>query len=336
MTEGCQLLLRPRGLIILGQKMPQEAIQLLNDPIAKSTAIVAVTAIVTVGLVRLARSIIRKNVSDGDLRYRTAKFVGMFGYFVMFVVIVTELSGRITSLTVAIGAASAGIAFALQEVIVSFAGWLAVAFGAFFKVGDRVQLGGIRGDVIDIGFLRTTLMECGSWVNADLYNGRIVRVANSFVFKEPVFNYSGEFPFLWDEITIPVRYESDYAEARRILDEIAAAVVGDYTQSAKSRWQELVRSYRIEDARVDPQVTLIANDNWVKFTLRYVVDYRKRRSTKDALFTRILEAIENTEGRVRLASATLALVEAPTLGVRIHGAELNSRSSSNGDSAATG
>ena len=69
-------------------------------------------------------------------------------------------------------------------------------------------------------------MECGSWVNADSYNGRIVRVANSFVFKEPVFNYSGEFPFLWDEITIPVRYESDYAEARRILDEIAAAVVG--------------------------------------------------------------------------------------------------------------
>lgn len=309
--------------------MLQEATQLLNNPIARSAAIVAVTAIVIIGVVRLTRSIIRKNVSDGDLRYRAGKFVGIVGYFVLFVVIVTELSGRFTSLTVAIGAASAGIAFALQEVIVSFAGWLAVAFGAFYKVGDRVQLGGIRGDVIDIGFLRTTLMECGSWVNADLYNGRIVRVANSFVFKEPVFNYSGEFPFLWDEITIPVRYESDYAEARRMLDEIAAAVVGDYAQAAKARWQELVRSYRIEDARVDHQVTLIATDNWVEFTLRYVVDYRKRRSTKDALFTRILDAIEKTKGRVRLASATLALVEAPTLGVRLHGADPNSESRSN-------
>ena len=309
--------------------MLQEALRLLSKPFAKSAAIVAVTAIVIIGVVRLARSIIRKNVSDGDLRYRAAKFVGMVGYFVMFVVIVTELSGRFTSLTVAIGAASAGIAFALQEVIVSFAGWLAVAFGAFYKVGDRVQLGGIRGDVIDIGFLRTTLMECGSWVNGDLYNGRIVRVANSFVFKEPVFNYSGEFPFLWDEITLPVRYESDYAEARRILDNIAAVVVGDYTQSAKARWQELVRSYRIEDARVEPQVTLIANDNWVEFTLRYVVDYRKRRSTKDALFTSILEAVQNTKGRVRLASATVALVEAPALDIRLHGVDPNSASRSN-------
>jgi len=78
----------------------------------------------------------------------------------------------------------------------------------------RIQLEGIRGDVIDIGILRTTLMECGDWVKGDNYNGRIVRIANSFVFKEPVFNYSGDFPFLWDKIMIPIKYGSDYREAR--------------------------------------------------------------------------------------------------------------------------
>jgi small-conductance mechanosensitive channel len=80
-------------------------------------------------------------------------------------------------------------------VIASVAGWMAVSFGGFYKVGDRVELGGIKGDVIDIGILRTTIMQIGEWVSSDQYNGRIVRVANSFVFKEPVFNYSAEFPF---------------------------------------------------------------------------------------------------------------------------------------------
>ena len=72
--------------------------------------------------------------------------------------------------------------------------------------------------MIDIGMLRTTMMEIGEWVNADLYNGRIVRVANSFVFKAPVFNYSGDFPFLWDEVTVPVKYGGDYRLAREIFE----------------------------------------------------------------------------------------------------------------------
>lgn len=67
-----------------------------------------------------------------------------------------------------------------------------------------MQLGGIKGDVVDISILRTTLMEVGEWVKGDLYSGRTVRIANSFVFKEPVFNYSGDFPFLWDEVIVPV------------------------------------------------------------------------------------------------------------------------------------
>jgi small-conductance mechanosensitive channel len=77
-------------------------------------------------------------------------------------------------------------------VIISVAGWTAVSFGGFYKVGDRIQLGGIKGDVIDIGVLRTTIMQIGEWVDGDQYNGRIVRIANSIVFKEPVFNYSRE------------------------------------------------------------------------------------------------------------------------------------------------
>jgi small-conductance mechanosensitive channel len=74
-----------------------------------------------------------------------------------------------------------------------------------------------RHDLVDIGILRTTMMQMGDWVNGDLYNGKIVHVANSSVFKDPIYNYSGEFPFLWYEVTIPIRTESDHEYARRIF-----------------------------------------------------------------------------------------------------------------------
>jgi small-conductance mechanosensitive channel len=206
----------------------------------------------------------------------------------------------------------------LQEVIASVAGWIALSFGQFYTVGDRVQLGGIKGDVIDIGVLRTTLMEIGEWVNGDQYNGRIVRVANSFVFKESVYNYSADFPFVWDEITVPVKYGSDHILARKIIKEAANETVSEYTVFAQQTWQKMLRKYAFEEASVEPMVMLIANDNWMEFTLRYVVDFKKRRGTKDLLFTRILDGVAASNGRVSMASATFQLVEAPTLDVRLH------------------
>ena len=95
------------------------------------------------------------------------------------------------------------------------------------------MLGGIKGDVIDVRVLRTTIMEIGGWVDGDLYDGRMVRIANSFVFKEPVYNYSSDFPFLWDEIKVPIQYGSDYALAREILCDAAIEVVGDYSKKAE-------------------------------------------------------------------------------------------------------
>ncbi len=294
--------------------------ELLAHPAFRAVATVIVAAIVVGVIVRAMQRVVRARVVDNEMRYRASKLVAGVGYLVVLVVVVTEAAGRFSGFAVALGAASAGIAFALQEVIASFAGWLAVALGGFYRVGDRVQLGGIKGDVIDIGFIRTTIMETGGWVNGDLYNGRIVRVANSFVFKEPVFNYSGEFPFLWDEIVVPIKYGSDYAAARKILADAATKAVGDSLEPAKQRWAELVKSYRIENARIEPLVTMVANDNWVEFTLRYVVDHRARRLTKDILFTHILTAVESSDGRVGMASMTVHLVEAPGLQVTLSGA----------------
>jgi small-conductance mechanosensitive channel len=287
------------------------------DPTVGKIVIVIAGFIAIRVLALVVQRVLLGRVENNDTRYRLRKLVNFVGTLIAITLVTIVFSNKLGSLTVAFGVAGAGIAFALQEVIASVAGWVAVSFGNFYSVGDRVQLGGISGDVIDIGVLRTTLMETGQWVKADLYNGRIVRIANSFVFKEPVFNYSGDFPFLWDEITVPVKYGSDYKLAREILQKIADDAVVGLIPEAKKTWRGMVNKYRIEDARIEPMVTLIANDNWLEFTIRYVTDFKRRRSTKDALFTRIMEKFDSTDGKVTWASATFQLVEAPVLNVRM-------------------
>lgn len=278
---------------------------------------VFIVAAVILVVVRIIQGFLRSRIKETDTRYRMRKFVSFFGYLLIILYTLSAFSDKLGSFAVVLGVVGAGIAFALQEVIMSVAGWISISLGQVFKTGDRILMGGIRGDVIDVGVLRTTLMELGGWVEGDQYNGRIVRVSNSLVFKEPVYNYSADFPFLWDEITLPIRYGSDLAEARSLLERVAAEVVGDYVPIAAGFWEEMLSKYYIEKASVHPAVTITADENWVTYTLRYVVDMKKRRVTKDRIYSRALEEIALSGGRVSLAATSLELSTAPYLDVRV-------------------
>jgi small-conductance mechanosensitive channel len=291
----------------------------LADPTVGKWIGAAITLLVIIFISWLARRAVAERVVDATMRYRIRKTIAMVGYVLAIVAVAAVFSERLGGLTVAFGVAGAGIAFALQEIIASAAGWLAISAGHFYSPGDRVQLGGIKGDVIDIGILRTTLMEVGQWVDSDLYNGRIVRVANSFIFKEPVFNYSADFPFLWDEIRVSVRYGSDWHAARAMLADVANEICGDYAQHSREAWRRAVRKYALEEAPVAPMVTLATDDAGLRFTVRYIVDYRHRRTVKDRLFTRILEEVDKSGNRIRLASPTLEIVNMPAFDVAIDG-----------------
>jgi len=277
----------------------------LFDPTIGSLISAALGIIAVIVVVRILQRVLSKYIQDSSTRYRARKAATFFGYLLAFLVIATVYSDRLGGFTVAFGVAGAGIAFALQEVIASIAGWFTIAFSRFYKTGDRIQLGGIKGDVLDIGILRTTLMEIGDWVNGDLYNGKVVRLANSFVFKEPVYNYSGDFPFLWDEVVIPIKYGSDINIAKELISKVAQEVLGDYASKARVAWDGLVKRYSIENAQVEPLITMQADENWVSFTLRYVVEFKQRRTTKDKLFTRILSDIAKSSDKVQVASTSM-------------------------------
>lgn len=290
----------------------QEVIdKILYDPVISKLVTIFIGIAIIWGVIKIISRSLFTKIKNNQARYRTRKFISFIGYLLVVVLITTVYSEKLGGLTVALGVAGAGIAFALQEVITSVAGWMAIIFGNFYKTGDRVQLGGIKGDVIDIGVLRTTIMETGEWVNGDLYNGRIVLVANSFVFKEPVFNYSGDFSFLWDEIVIHVQYGSDINRVKEILLHAALEIVTEFKNDAQQEWSEMTRKYMIEKARTEPMVSMTADESGLHFTLRYTVDFKQRRGTKDKLFTKIISDISATNGAIKLPQSTLEITKFP-------------------------
>lgn len=161
---------------------------LFYNPTIRKLIITFIGTILILGLLKIIKRALSDHIKTENW-YMTNKVINFTGYILVLFLVGVVFSDKLGGITITLGVAGAGIAFALREVITSFAGWLGILFGGFYNTGDRVQLGGIKGDVIDIGVLRTTVMEIGEWVDADLYNGRTVRIANSFVFSEPVFNY---------------------------------------------------------------------------------------------------------------------------------------------------
>jgi small-conductance mechanosensitive channel len=255
---------------------------------------------------RLLETILPRHFQQADARYHVRKFVVFVGYIVAALFLVILFEDRLGQLSLALGVAGAAVVVALQDVIASLAGWLAIGFSKLYKVGDRIQIGETKGDVIDISFLRTTLLETGNWVSKDLYNGRIARIPNSLILKGPVFNYTHGFRFVWDEIKVPLTAQSDHRFAREMLLRVAEETVAHFLIEAGSAWKQITDNFRITNPRLEPIVALVVNGGCLEFTVSYIVDYTERTVMKDRLFTKIAEEITNSDGRLHWASSSAA------------------------------
>ena len=267
-------------------------------------------------IITWARKVLKRQLPDNSLRYKSQKAVEIIGYFFVVLITVTYFTGSIKDFGLAIGLLTAGITITLQELILSIAGSFYIFFVRVYKPGDRIEINGIKGDVIDIDSVYTSMMEIGEWISSDNYSGRIVKLSNAFVFKGPVYNYSRDFPFVWDEFNLPIRYGSDIELAKNIVISVAQEHLAEYVKDSISDWKDVVKKYYIEDAQVDPTLAITMTDNWVQFNLRYIVDYKKRRHTKHLLNEEIGKRIQQTKGKVNLASSTFEIVKIPTVNIK--------------------
>jgi len=234
-------------------------------------------------------------------RYKVRKFLIFAGYTSILFFLALLFEDHLGRLSFAIGVIGAGVAVALQDMLASLAGAFTIGFSRLYIVGDRVQIGDTRGDVIDIGLLRTTLMETGNWVRKDLYNGRVVRIPNSAVMKGAVFNYSQGFQFIWDEIKIVLTNASDCELAREMLLRVAREAIGNYLFEAQAAWKTMTDYYQTENPPLEPVVTLAVNGGTFEFTVSYIVDYSKRTAMQDHLFSKIVQEVANSDGSLQWA-----------------------------------
>lgn len=264
------------------------------------------------------RKLLKRRISDVAIRYKAQKGVEVAGYVLIGLLVLLSFTvENLEDYTIIIGLFTAGITFTLQELILSIAGSFYIFFVRVYKPGDRIEINGIKGDVIDIDSIYTTLMEIGEWVSSDNYSGRIVKISNAFVFKGPIKNYSMDFPFVWDELNILITYGSDVEMAKKIILESASELLSEYTETSLAKWKEMVARYYIEDATLKPSLAATLTDNWIQINLRYITDYKLRRGTKHRLFNHIENSISETTGKVTLASATLQLLQIPELEVNL-------------------
>ena len=291
--------------------------QLLQDyPFVKSIIKYVIIVIFVLLCIQFIRKFLKRNIANASVRYKSQKGVELLGYFILGFITILYFTGSIKDFTVTLGLLSAGLAFTLQELILSIAGSVYIFIVKVYEPGDRIEINGIKGDVIDVDSIYTTMMEIGQWVQSDNYTGRIVKLSNAFVFKGPVYNYSKDFPFIWDEFNLPIRYGSDIELAKSIIISAATTTLAEYTKASKDKWTEVVSKYYVEDAMVEPTLATTLTDNWIQFNLRYIVDYKKRRVTKHLLNDLIRKDIEATNGKVVLASATVELIKIPEIEIK--------------------
>lgn len=283
-------------------------VELLVDNESAAGRAVTSAAVVAFGFVLASflPSVVTRRFEDATSRYYARKLI-RFGIGVVVLVVLAVIwrafAGRFG---VVLGVGAAGLAFAMQEVVGAIAGWFNILSGSIFRVGDRIQMGGVRGDVIDITPLRTKIMEMGtanedgSWVAGRQYTGRIVAVSNKMTFTEPVFNYSTVFGFIWEELTVPVPYDSDWHRAEQILRDEVASVSA--TPDAQEAIKEMAARYPVPLADVEPRVFVRATDNWNELAARFVVPVRSARLVKDGVTRRVLDRFA-AEG-IPIASAT--------------------------------
>jgi len=201
-----------------------------------------------------------------------------------------------------LGLIGAGIAFALQRVITAVAGYFVILRGKTFNVGDRILMGGVRGDVIGLSFMQTRIMEMGqspreetdkkSWVRSRQFTGRIVTVTNDKVFDEPVFNYTHEFAYIWDEISVPVRYSSDYAAAEKALTGAARKHACTCEQLGAEEARRLEERFGIAIDEIDPRVFWRITQDWLELTVRFLGPDHGIRGIKDKMSRDILREFE--------------------------------------------
>jgi len=259
------------------------------DPQTAGKILASIAVILGLGVLRfIALRVVYRRTDDIRIRYNWRKSITYVAVTLGFLILGRVWFAGFQSLATYLGLVSAGIAIALKDPLVNLVAWAFIMWRRPFTVGDRIEIGGTRGDVIDLRIFQFTVMEIGNWVDADQSTGRIIRIPNGKVFTEILANYSKGFTYIWNEIPVLVTFESNWKKAKEILTEIGTRHAEHLTESAAKRVKEASARMMVFYTTLTPTVYTSVKDCGVMLTIRYLCKPRERRGSEQTIWENIL------------------------------------------------
>lgn len=280
------------------------AILNLSEMVTEHLVYTSGALLIFVVLRLMTSMIIRRNVQDEKRSYNLRKtFTYVYSGLFLFSLGSIWLNGM-ESIGTFLGLTSAGLAIALHDTIANLAGFFFIEARKPFRVGDRVEINGVQGDVIDVRLFQFSIVEVGNWVDADQSTGRIIHVPNSHVLKYATANSHVGFEYIWNEIPVLITFESDWKRAKELMLAIASEQAESLSAGAQNQIRRAARKYLIVAGKLTPIVYTSVKDSGVMLTIRYLVNPRMRRGTEQKIWEEILLAFQ-AEAQIDLAYPTI-------------------------------
>lgn len=254
-------------------------------------------------LYRIVDKRIRGHVADPEKRLRYRKRVAYTVAIVILAVLAVVFFERLRGIGTFVGFIGAGLAIALREYLAAFLAWFYIVGQRNVSLGSRIEVGGVRGDVIDIGVFKLTLVEVRGEGLGEQSSGRLVTVPNFKILTDPVFHFTAGSPFVWDEMEFTVTFESDWERARQIVQEVGNEIFEPHRHEVEAGFRQLESDYAFRYGVTTPIVYTSVGESGIRLRLRYLTHVRRRRDNRDVISRRVLRRFA-AEPTVELAYPT--------------------------------
>jgi len=230
-------------------------------------------------------------------RYIYNKKINIINIMLIFGVVILIWESQIKNFMTLISFISAGFAIALREIILNFFAGIYIRISKPFVLEDRIEVNGLKGDVVNINAASFDILEIGDRVNGEQSTGRIAHIPNSIVFIHPVKNYVEAFKYVWNELTVKVILESDIYETKAILYKIIKKnnILQDIPDKMKSQVNESSTSHRIYFNNLKPIIYTAIVDDHIELYLRYLVHPKKSRNVENTIWLDIISEYKNNK-----------------------------------------
>ena len=273
----------------------EEITRFLNDDVGispgnQTNLLFSILILIAFGLIRFAvLKIVWRLTEDPRSRYTWKRTVSFTVGFLTLVLIAGVWIDAFNQFGAFLGLLTAGLAIALKDPLTNIAGWIFILTRKPFVLGDRVQIGEHKGDVIDIRLFQFTILEIGNWVNAEQSTGRIIHLPNGSIFTRSQANYTTGFKYIWNELAVLVTFESQWELAKTILSKIIKEHAESLSKDAEKKIIEASKKYMIYYRVLTPTVYTSVEESGILLTMRFLCDARKRRSTEHEIWEDILK-----------------------------------------------